>query len=128
MKFLFERKKKKKNIIKSNYILSIVVVFGITSTNNEIMNPTKKKAKGKSKEVQKFYFCGGAIQQATSTNWKHVEVFGTCQNQKKNTSYALTKWMDEINLGLQLLNELFFKTYDKFRFFNSLHEWVNVQG
>jgi hypothetical protein len=38
--------------IKSYSILSIVVNFGTTSTNNDVINQTKEKAKGKSKKVQ----------------------------------------------------------------------------
>jgi hypothetical protein len=46
----------KKN--KSYYILSIVVIFGTTSTNNDTISQTKEKAKGKSKKVQSLDFVG----------------------------------------------------------------------
>jgi hypothetical protein len=72
------------------------------------MNPTKKKAKSKSKKVQRSIFV------EVQFNKPHQPIENTLKfwhlsKPKKNTSYALTKWMDEINLRLQLPSELFFQ-------------------
>jgi hypothetical protein len=50
--------------IKSYSILSILVIFGTTSTNNDAINQTKEKAKDKSKKVR---FCEDVIQKAMTT-------------------------------------------------------------
>jgi hypothetical protein len=42
--------------IESYSILSIVVIFGTTSTNNDTINQTKEKAKSRSKKVQSLDF------------------------------------------------------------------------
>jgi len=52
---IFDLKERKKHNKIQLYIVHSCF-FGITSTNNEIMNPTKKKAKGKSKKVQSSIF------------------------------------------------------------------------
>jgi hypothetical protein len=73
------------------------------------MNPTKKKAKGKSKKVQSSIFVEVQFNKPHQPIENTFKFWHLSKPKKKNTSYALTKWMDEINLKLQLPSELFFQ-------------------
>jgi hypothetical protein len=73
------------------------------------MNPTKKKVKGKSKKVQSSIFVEVQFNKPHQPIEKTLKFWHLSKPKKKNTSYVFAKWMDEINLRLQLPSELFFQ-------------------